>query len=63
MNVEQIKQVLIGDWISIALEVRPSANKNPDGTLAPARAPRGAKHVVSTSEKSPRLKRCANYEE
>ena len=35
MNVEQIKEALVGDWASIAPEVRPSANKNPDGTLQP----------------------------
>ena len=35
MNVEQIKEALVGDWVSIAPEVRPSANKNPDGTLKP----------------------------
>jgi hypothetical protein len=33
MNVEQIREALVGDWISIAPEVRPS--KNPDGTLKP----------------------------
>lgn len=33
MNVEQIKEALVGDWVSIAPEVRPS--KNPDGTLKP----------------------------
>ena len=35
MNLEQIKQSLVGDWASIATEVRPSAAKNPDGTLKP----------------------------
>ena len=35
MNVEQIKDALVGDWVSIAPEVRPSATKNPDGTLKP----------------------------
>ena len=35
MNVEQIKQALVGTWVSIAPEVRPSASKNPDGTLKP----------------------------
>jgi len=33
MNLEQIKTAVVGDWVSIAPEVRPSANKNPDGTL------------------------------
>jgi hypothetical protein len=35
MNVEQIKAALVGDWVSIAPEVRPSAAKNADGTLKP----------------------------
>ena len=35
MDVEQLKQAVIGDWISIAPEIRPSALKNPDGTLKP----------------------------
>ena len=35
MNVEQIKQALAGRWVSIAPEIRPSAAKNPDGTLKP----------------------------
>ena len=35
MTVEQTQQALIGDWTSIAPEVRPSAQKNPDGTLKP----------------------------
>lgn len=35
MNVEQTKQALAGEWTSIAPEIRPSAIKNPDGTLKP----------------------------
>jgi hypothetical protein len=35
MTVEQIKQASIGEWKSIAPEVRPSAQKNADGTLKP----------------------------
>lgn len=35
MAMEQITRELVGDWISIATEVRPSATKNPDGTLKP----------------------------
>lgn len=35
MNEEQTKQALVGTWSSIATEVRPSAAKNPDGTLKP----------------------------
>lgn len=33
MSVDQTKEALKGDWVSIAPEVRPSATKNPDGTL------------------------------
>jgi len=33
MNLDQIKQSLAGEWVSIAPEIRPSALKNPDGTL------------------------------
>ena len=32
MTVEQIKQASIGEWKSIAPEIRPSAQKNADGT-------------------------------
>lgn len=35
MNVEQIQQALVGEWSSLATEVRPSAAKNADGTLKP----------------------------
>ena len=35
MNVEEIKQAMAGRWVSIAPEIRPSAAKNPDGTLKP----------------------------
>lgn len=35
MNLDLIKQALLGDWASLATEVRPSASKNPDGTLKP----------------------------
>ena len=35
MNVEQIKATLVGDWVSVAPEIRPSATKNSDGTLKP----------------------------
>ena len=34
-NVEDIKRDLLGDWVSIAPEVRPSATKSADGTLNP----------------------------
>lgn len=35
MNLDQVKQALLGEWVSIAPELRPSASKNPDGTLKP----------------------------
>ena len=35
MSIDRLKQDLQGDWISIAPEVRPSAAKNPDGSLKP----------------------------
>jgi hypothetical protein len=35
MNMQQIKQGLVGDWVSLAPEIRPSASKNPDGSLKP----------------------------
>jgi hypothetical protein len=35
MNLEQTKTALLGDWVSIAPEIRPSAAKNADGTLKP----------------------------
>jgi hypothetical protein len=33
MSLEQTKQSLRGEWVSIAPELRPSAVKNPDGSL------------------------------
>jgi len=35
MTVDQLKQTITGRWVSIAPEIRPSAAKNPDGTLKP----------------------------
>src|SRR5712664_4143755 len=35
MSVEETKQALMGDWFSLAPEIRPSATKNPDGSLRP----------------------------
>lgn len=35
MTLEQTKQASIGEWKSIATEIRPSATKNADGTLKP----------------------------
>ncbi|HTO63360.1 MAG TPA: hypothetical protein VMM15_19125 [Bradyrhizobium sp.] len=34
-DVTNIKQAMLGDWTSIAVEVRPSASKNADGSLKP----------------------------
>ena len=33
MALEDIKQALHGEWVSVAPEVRPSTTKNPDGSL------------------------------
>lgn len=46
MNAEQIKQALVGNWVSIAPEVRPSAGKNPDGTLKPFYLKREFKYLA-----------------
>jgi hypothetical protein len=35
MTAEQVKQLSVGEWVSIAQEVRPSINKNADGTMKP----------------------------
>lgn len=35
MTLAQTQQALVGEWTSIAPEVRPSAQKNPDGSLKP----------------------------
>jgi hypothetical protein len=35
MTIEQTKQAIAGEWISIAPEIRPSAQKGPDGALKP----------------------------
>jgi hypothetical protein len=46
MNVYQIKVALVGDWVSIAPEIRPSANKNADGTLKPFYLKREFKYLA-----------------
>src|SRR5258708_2083523 len=33
MSLDQTKQSLRGEWTSIATELRPSATKNPDGSM------------------------------
>lgn len=35
MTLAQTQQAILGDWTSIAPELRPSAARNPDGTLKP----------------------------
>jgi hypothetical protein len=35
MTTDQVKQLSVGDWVSIAPEVRPSINKNADGSMKP----------------------------
>jgi len=35
MTLEDTKRALVGAWASLTPEVRPSASKNPDGTLKP----------------------------
>jgi hypothetical protein len=34
-SVEQLKSSLMGEWVSVAPEVRPSPTKNADGTIKP----------------------------
>jgi hypothetical protein len=43
MNMDSIRQALIGEWASLAPEIRPSAARNPDGTLKPFYLTRGFK--------------------
>lgn len=35
MTLDQIKQSILGDWKSIATEIRPSLSKNVDGSIKP----------------------------
>jgi len=46
-DVTKIKQAMLGDWASIAPEVRPSASKNADGTLKPFYLKRAFKYQPS----------------
>ena len=46
-DVAKIKQTLLGDWVSIAPEVRPSASKNTDGSLKPLYLKRAFKYLPS----------------
>jgi hypothetical protein len=35
MSIEEIKKSILGEWVSIAPEIRPSIAKNADGTMKP----------------------------
>jgi len=45
MSLEQTKQALMGEWVSLAPEIRPSATKNPDGSLRPFYLTRNFKYL------------------
>src|SRR6201989_3320647 len=45
--VTKIKQAMLGDWASIAPEIRPSASKNADGSLKPFYLKRAFKYLPS----------------
>src|SRR5713226_6379238 len=45
VSVEQTKQALSGEWVSLAPEIRPSAVKNPDGSLKPFYLTRNFKYL------------------
>ena len=46
-DVTKIKEAMLGDWESIAPEVRPSASKNQDGSLKPFYLKRAFKYLPS----------------
>ena len=46
-DVTKIKQAMLGDWVSIAPEVRPSAAKGTDGSLKPFYLKRAFKYLPS----------------
>jgi hypothetical protein len=46
-DVTKIKQAMLGNWESIAPEVRPSAAKNPDGSLKPFYLKRAFQYLPS----------------
>ena len=46
-EVAKVKQAMLGNWESIAPEVRPSAAKNPDGSLKPFYLKRTFKYLPS----------------
>ena len=45
MNIDDTKRSLVGEWVSIAPEIRPSSFKNPDGSLKPFFLSRDFKYV------------------
>ena len=45
IDVDKIKASMIGDWVSIAPEIRPSAAKNADGSLKPFYLKRAFKYL------------------
>jgi hypothetical protein len=46
MNVDETKQALVGEWVSIAPEIRPSAAKTTDGALKPFYLKRDFKYLA-----------------
>jgi hypothetical protein len=46
-DVAKVKKAMLGNWESIAPEVRPSASKNPDGSLKPFYLKRAFKYLPS----------------
>ena len=46
-DTAKIKQTMLGNWESIAPEVRPSAAKNADGTIKPFYLQRAFKYLPS----------------
>lgn len=46
-DVPKIKKAMLGEWESVAPEVRPSASKNADGTLKPFYLKRAFKYLPS----------------
>ena len=47
LDVVKVKEAMLGNWESIAPEVRPSASKNPDGSLKPFYLKRAFKYQAS----------------
>lgn len=45
MNIEEIKNNLSGDWVSIAPEIRPGSLKNADGSIKPFYLTRAFKYL------------------